>query len=365
MFFCVVWVASIFHALSRIDAAPLLTKEHCIDHVGNKHAYAVSPDYCTAGQPGCTSMVGFMGSSRFGKLEMTVPSAGLYRIFTTPGVGCEDPLLIVEKNCLFAARNDDSHNTLQSEIYLTLEQGDQIIVYAGSFINSCKKDDYIYVSVDSFFSGPITCIDSTCSNTPSPSLSPNTPSPSLRPSVQSPSSNPSEQKIGSIVYGTVTCCFAGKERIIEVFANDVDVTHDVIGGMGYVDANVVSFPEPTESAAFSFRGVEDLAGKQASVMAQCVCTRKDSPWNDLKMSKSIDNWTSFFVREPDNVFAVGWNKNVFPGVQPNGVTMTTDPEYTIETLMCGSVNAAHKIKPVQVLNNPHWAVRYFVNTTSD
>lgn len=155
------------------------------------------------------------------------------------------------------------------------------------------------------------------------------------------------------------------ETITELWINEVNVTSQLTGSRTQPQATrTITFTETIGiKPAFSFRGEEQQVGKRGSAMVKCSCTRPGSMWQ-LDMTSSIAGWNSFYVRA-DNTFAVGWNLNVFPGVTPNPVTVSTDTSYTLQTTACGTVGALGKIAPVQTIPSPMWAVRYVVDPTND
>jgi hypothetical protein len=166
--------------------------------------------------------------------------------------------------------------------------------------------------------------------------------------------------------GTVTCCFTAREKVVKLYVDEIDVTGSIAGDLEDVNsAKTITFDEPTSfRSSFAIMGEERQPGLTGSVMAQCVSDREDSPWNNLKMSSVPGNWGAVWVQTDQSV-APQWFRNNFRVTLPTAASSgADDTSYTLNTAVCGAVVSTDKIKGVQSIHKPYFAVRQFVLNTN-
>lgn len=110
-------------------------------------------------------------------------------------------------------------------------------------------------------------------------------------------------------FGTVTCCFAGLEEIVQVVVNNIDVTSSVVGDLqDYSSTKSVSFPEPAVPAVLAFKLFSsNLVAEDIEI--SCQASRAGSAWT---FGGEVDPAWRF-------VNATGRTTNTFPSdVMLNG-----------------------------------------------
>jgi hypothetical protein len=132
----------------------------------------------------------------------------------------------------------------------------------------------------------------------------------------------------------VTCCFTASQPILQVFANEVNVTSQVVGDQ--TDPNVmktVTFDEPKDEAALAFVG----RGARPFLFAHCTCTRVESNWNKAHLSATARYWYSPRPQtlDPNTAFVTHWFRNFY---KPYGVPLKSSltPPYSFtSSSSCG------------------------------
>jgi hypothetical protein len=147
----------------------------------------------------------------------------------------------------------------------------------------------------------------------------------------------------------VTCCFTASQAIIQVFANEANLTSVVSGDM--TDSSIlktVTFDEPNDEAALAFMGTHSGGSSKPFVFAQCACTRPESNWNNAHLSSTDRYWYSPSpqTNDPNTAFVAHWYTNFY---KPFGVPLKSylTPPYSFTSpTPCGlSVGPLDNITP--------------------
>ncbi len=198
--------------------------------------------------------------------------------------------------------------------------------------------------------------------TQSPIISfPPTPSPSISPIIQ-PTSSPT-----LCAYHTVTCCFTMRERLVQLFVNETDITANVSSPENYGIESIpkyVSFQEPINPAMFAVKGFENNEILIGSMNLICKSTNVASRWNFV--SNMSYPWKSVLSSSLSNdVFPPNWYSNYnYTDLVTSAATAIT-PVVELNTTLCGPVNSTNTIQAYQSAPaRRYWTLKLFVNQTS-
>lgn len=212
--------------------------------------------------------------------------------------------------------------------------------------------------------------------TGSPTNSPSTSSPTASP-TGSPTSSPTTPTIPvptqsptACIPGAVTCCIAVVQRLAEVWANDNDLTPNIVAvetNPGTVASYLVSFTEPSSTAVFAIKGYETGETSIAGYASKCVCDRAGSPWTFE--SEAGTGWVSVnsnrsYYGYHTPILSDGWNLLDYSGasasaiVYPDGVIPPL-----LNTTVCGAQNMTNMFRHFQAFTDPrseYWGFRKVV-----
>jgi hypothetical protein len=196
--------------------------------------------------------------------------------------------------------------------------------------------------------------------TSSPTKSAPTTSPSVAPATRSPTSSPTP-----CVPGVVSCCLTGRQYLVQMFVNEVDVTGSLSPQNSMNDTAVtktISFTEPSNIAVIGIKGFENNELYLASLMIRCECTRPNSPWNFA--STPAYKWRSVLSSTTrDDSFPSDWYKLSSTG-SLSAVVPITDSYTMTSNGACGVVNQTEKLRvPQGTPARFYWTMRLVVNQT--